>query len=141
MLRLFWSSLPHPRGNAYLLAYSDRTSRHIAPSSVSAATLIAARTVKIFVNPYMPSWSCPAHLFSGDGPHDVFYELSHAIYKLLRTTRPQTSSYHLQTDGGFECPKHTIGRMLSTVVKERLDDWNLCPPHIGCLQRFRLHSH
>ena len=118
-----------PRGNLHMLAYSDRFSRHIALYPVSAANFTAAGTANIFVNHYIPSWGCPARLLSDNGSQ-FSSDLSQAIYKLLGTTKLHTSSYHPQTNGGVERLNHTIAQMLSMMVNERQDDWDLCLPHI-----------
>ena len=56
---------PHrvtPRGNAYILLFTDRFSRRTNMYAVSAAESAAEGTPGILVNMYVPLWGCPASL-------------------------------------------------------------------------------
>ena len=48
-----------PRGNTYILLFTDRVSRRADIFAVSAAQFTAAGTADIFINQYITLWGCP----------------------------------------------------------------------------------
>ena len=55
-----------PRGNSYILLFTDRFSRHADIYAVSAAEFTAEGTADVLVSKYI--WGCPASLLSDVGP-------------------------------------------------------------------------
>ena len=52
------------------------------------------------------------------------------ILALLKVRRITTSAYHPSGNGGVERVNHTMAQMLSMVVNERQDYWDLHLPHV-----------
>ena len=103
-----------PKGNFYILLFSDRFSRRADMYAVSAAEFTAEGTVEILFNEYIPLRGCPVSLISDHGLQ-FYSKLSHAVYKILGTRKILTSSYHPNDTGGLECVNHTMAQMLAMV--------------------------
>ena len=118
-----------PRGNTYILLFTDRFSRRADMFPVTAAEFTAEDTAKILVNQYIPLWGCP-HTILSDNGLQFCSKLSQAVYQLLGVHKLATSSYHPNCNGGVERVNHTMAQMLAMVVNERQDDWDLHLPHV-----------
>ena len=118
-----------PRGNSYILLFTDRFSRRADMYAVSAAEFTAEGTADILVNKYIPLWGCPVSLLSDNGLQ-FCSKLSLAVYKLLGTRKIATSAYHPNGNGGVERVNHTMALMLAMVVNERIDNWDIHLPHV-----------
>ena len=118
-----------PRGNTYILLFTDRFSRRADMYAVTAAEFTAEGTADILVNRFIPLWGCPISLLSDNGLH-FCSKLSQAIYKRLGVRKVATSSYHPNGNGGVERVNHTMAQMLAMVVNERQDDWDIHLPHV-----------
>ena len=118
-----------PRGNTYILLFTDRFSRLADMFPVTAAEFTAEGTANILVNQYIPLWGCPRTILSDNGLQ-FCSKLSQAVYQLLGVHKRATSSYHLNCNGGVERVNHTMAQMLAMVVNERQDDWDLHLPDV-----------
>ena len=107
-----------PRGNTYILLFTDRFSRRVDMFPVTAAEFTAEGTAHILVNQYIPVWGCPRTILSDNGLQ-FYSKLSQAVYQLLGVRKLATSSYHLNCNGGVERVNHTMAQMLAMVVNER----------------------
>ena len=118
-----------PRGNTYILLFTDRFSRRADMFPVTAAEFTAEGTANILVNQYIPLWGCPRTILSDNGLQ-FCSKLSQAVYQLLGVHKLATSSYHPNCNGGVERVNHTMAQTLAMVVNERQDDWDLHQPHV-----------
>ena len=57
-----------PRGNTYILFFTDRFSRRADMYAVTAAEFTAEGTANILINRYTPLWGCPSSILSGQRP-------------------------------------------------------------------------
>ena len=96
-----------PKGNSYILLFTDRFSRCAEMYAVSAAESTAEGTADILVNKCIPLWGCPVSLLSDKGLQ-FCSKMSHAIYKLLGMRKIATSSHHPNCNGGVERVNHTM---------------------------------
>ena len=79
----YFGTLPvTPRGNTYILLFTDRLSRRADMFAVTAAGRTAEGTAYILINRFFPLWGCPRRLLLGNGPQ-FCSNLLHAVYKLL----------------------------------------------------------
>ena len=69
-----------PRGNAYILLFTDRFRRRADTFAVTAAEFTAEGTVNILVIRYVPPWWCPRTLLSDNGLQ-VSSKLLQAVYR------------------------------------------------------------
>ena len=118
-----------PRGNIYILLFTDRFSRRADMFPVTAAEFTAEGTPNILVNHYVPLWGCSRTILS-DNRLQFCSKLSQAVYQLLGVHKLATSSHHPNCNGGVEWVNHTVAQMLALVVNERQDDWYLHLPHV-----------
>ena len=118
-----------PRGNTYILLFTDRFSRRPDMFPVTAAEFTAEGTANILVNQYIRLWGFPRTILS-DNVLQFCPELSQAVYQLLGVQKLATSSHHRNCNRGVERVNHTVALMLSMVVNERQDDWDLHLPHV-----------
>ena len=119
-----------PRGNVYILLFTDRFSRRADMYAVTAAEFTAEGTADILINRYITLWGCPATLLSDNGLQ-FCSKLSHAVYQRLKVRKIATSSYHANGNGGTERVNHTMAQMLSMVVNEQQNDWDIHLPHVS----------
>ena len=119
-----------PRGNLYILLFTDRFSRRADMYAVTAANFTAAGTADILIDQYITLWGCPVTLISDNG-QQFCSKLSRAIYARLRISKIDTSAYHPSTNGGVERVNHVLAQMLSMVVNEQQTDWDLHLPHVA----------
>ena len=118
-----------PRGNTYILLFTDRFSRRADTFPVTAAEFTAEGTANGLVNQYVSLWGCPRTILSDNGLQ-FCSKLSQAVYQLLGVHELATSSYHPKCNGGVERVNHNMAQMLAMVVNERQDDWDLHLPHV-----------
>ena len=118
-----------PRGNTYILLFTDRFSRRADTLLVTAAEFTSEGAAKILVNQYIPLWGCPRTILSDNGLQ-FCSKLSQPVYQLLGVHKLATSSYHPNCNGGVEQVNHAMAQMLAMVVNERQDDWDLHLPHV-----------
>ena len=118
-----------PRGNTYMLFFTDRFSRRTDMFVVTAAKFTAKGTANILGNRYIPLWGCPRSILSDNGLQ-FFFKLSHVVYKLLVVRKIATSSHHPSGNSGAERVNHTMAQMLAMFVNERQDDWDAQLPHV-----------
>ena len=118
-----------PRGNTYVLLFTDCFSRRADMIPVNAAEFTAESTANILVNQYIPLWGCPRTILSDNGLH-CRAKLSQAECQLLGAHKLATSSYHPICNGSVERRNHTMAHVLAMVVNERQDDWDLHLPRI-----------
>ena len=85
-----------PRGNTYILLFTDRFSHRADMYAVTAAEFTAEGTANIPNNRYIPLW--PRSILSDNGLQ-FCSKLSHAVYKLLGIPKIATSSYHPNGNG------------------------------------------
>ena len=118
-----------PRGNTFILLFTDRFSLRADMFPVTAAEFTAEGTANILVNQYIPLWGCQRTMLSDNGLH-FCSKLSQAVYQLFGVHKLATGSYHPNCNGGVERVSHTMVQMLAMVVNERQDDWDLHLPHV-----------
>ncbi|CAB1100714.1 unnamed protein product [Ectocarpus sp. CCAP 1310/34] len=118
-----------PRGNTYILLFTNRFSRRADMYAVTAEEFTAEGTVDILVNRYIPLWGCPLSLLSDNGSQ-FCSKLSQAVCARL-PIRKATSSYNPNGNGGVERVNHTMAQMLAMVVNKRQDDWDIHLPHVA----------
>ena len=56
-----------PRGNTYILLFTDRFSLRTDTFAVTAAEFTAEGTANILINTYIPLWGCPRSILSDNG--------------------------------------------------------------------------
>ena len=110
-----------PRGNNYILLFTDRFSRRADMFPATAAEFTTEDTGNILVNQYIPLWGCPRTILS-DNRLQFGSKRSQAVYQLLGVYKLATSSYHPNCNGGVERINHTMAQMLAMTVNERQDD-------------------
>ena len=126
----YFGPLPFtPRGNTYILLFTDHFSRRADMFPVTAAAFTVEGTANILVNQYIPLWGCPRTMLSDNGLQ-FCSNLSQAVYQMLGVYKLATSSYHPNCNEGVDRVNHTIAQMLAKVVNERQDDWDLRLPHV-----------
>ena len=118
-----------PRGNTYILLFTDRFSCRADMFPVTAAEFTAEGTANILVNQYIPLSGCPRTILSDNGLQ-LCSKLSQDVYQLLGVHKLATSSYHPNCYRGVERVNHTMAKMLAMVVNERQDHWDLHLPHV-----------
>ena len=118
-----------PRGNAYILLFTDRFSRRADMYAVTAANYTAEGIANVLVDRFIPLWGCRVSLLSDNGLHFTS-QLSAAILARMQVRKITTSAYHPNGNGGVERVNHTMAQMLCMVVNERQDDWDLHLPHV-----------
>ena len=79
-----------PRGNTYILLFTDRFSRRADMFTVTAAEFTAEGTANILVNQYIPLWGCPRTILSDNGLQ-FCSKFSQAVYQLLGVHKLATS--------------------------------------------------
>ena len=125
----YFGSLPvTPRGNTYVLLFTDGFSRRADMFAVTAVEFTDEGTANILINRYIPVWGCPRSILS-DNDIQFCSKLSHVVYELLGV-RKIASSYHPSGNGSVKSVNHTIAQMLAMVVNERQDDWDAQLPHV-----------
>ena len=82
-----------PRGNTYILIFTDRFGRRADMYAATAAEFIAEGTANILISQYIPLWGCPRSILS-DNRLQICSKLSHAVSKFLGVREIATSSYH-----------------------------------------------
>ena len=112
--------LVKPRGNTYILLFTDRFRHRADMFPVTPAEFTAEGIANILVNQYIPLWGCPRTIRSENGLQ-FCSKFSQAAYQLLDVDKLATSSYHPNYNRGVEHVKHTIGQILSMVVNGRQD--------------------
>ena len=117
-----------PRGNTYILLFTDRFSRRDDMFPVTATEFTAEGSANILVNQYIPLWGCSRTILSDNGLQ-FCSKISQAAYQLLGVHKLATSSYHPNCNGGVERVNHTMAQMLVMVINERQDYWDLHLPH------------
>ena len=118
-----------PRGNTYILLFTDRFSLRANMAPVTAAEFTAEGTTNILVNQYIPLWGFPRTILS-DNELQFYSKLSQVVYQLFRVHKLATSACHPNCNGGIERVNHTMAQMLAMVVNERQDHWDLRLPHV-----------
>ena len=118
-----------PRGNTYILLFTDRFSRRADKYATTAAEFTASGTADILVDRYIPLWGCPVTLLSDNGLQ-FCSKLSRALYERLGINKIATSSYHPCTNGGVERVNHIMALMLAMVGSELQTDWDINLPHV-----------
>lgn len=117
------------RDSSYILLFTDRFSRHASMHAVTAREFTAAGTAAILVEQYIPKWGVPATLLSDNGKQFTA-KLSKAVCVLLGTRKVETSSFHPNGNGGVERVNHTMAQMLSMVINEQQNDWDVQLPYV-----------
>ena len=82
-----------PRGNTYILLFTDRFSHWADMFPVNAAEFTAEGTANILVSQCIPLWGCPRTILSDNGLQFCL-NLSQAVYQLLGAHKLATSSYY-----------------------------------------------
>ena len=118
-----------PRGNTYILLFTDRFRRRADIFPVTAAEFTAEGTANILGNQYILLWGCPRTILSDNGLQ-FCPEHPQAVYQLLGVHMLASSSYHPNRNGGIERVNHTMAQMLVMVVNERQDVRDLHLPHV-----------
>ena len=104
----YFAPLPvTPRGNAYILIFTDRLGHRNDMLAVTAAEFTAEGAANILINRYIPLWGCPCSILSDNGLQ-FCSKLSHAVYKLFGVRKIATSSHHPNHNGGVERVNHTM---------------------------------
>ena len=104
----YFAPLPvTPRGNTYILLFTDRFSRRSNMYAFTAAEFTVEGTANIRINGYIPLWGCYRSRLSDNGL-PFCSKLSQAVYKLLGVRKIATSSYHPNSNGGVERVNHTM---------------------------------
>ena len=70
-----------PRGNTYILLFTDRFSRRADMFAVTAAEFAAESTTNILIHQYILLWGCPRSILSDNGLQ-FCSKLSHVVYEL-----------------------------------------------------------
>ena len=118
-----------PRGNFYIILFTDRFSRRADMHAVAATQFTAAGTADVLVDQYIPLWWCPVMLVSDNGLHFTS-KLFYALYKRLGINKINTSSYHPCANGGVERVNHTMALMLAMGCDEQKKNWDTLLAHV-----------
>ena len=118
-----------PRGNAYILLFTDRFSRRADMYAVTEAQFTASGTMDILMNRFIPIWGCPVTLLSDNGLQ-FCSKYARAVYERLGINKITTSAYHPCTNGGVERVNHTMALMLAMSGNEQQTDWDIQLPHV-----------
>ena len=59
-----------PRGNTYVLLFTDRFSRRADMYGTTEAEFTASGTADILVDRFIPLWECPCLLYTSPSPRD-----------------------------------------------------------------------
>ena len=102
--------------------------------AVTAANYTAEGTANVPVDRLTPLWGCPVSRFPDDGLHFTA-QPSAAILARMRMRKITTSAYYPNGNGGVERVNHTMAMMISMVVNERQDDWDLHTCHTSSSRR------
>ena len=89
-----------PRGNTYILLFTDRVSRRVDMLPVTAAEFTAEGTANILVSQYIPLWWCPRIILSKN-VLQYCSTLSQVVHQLLGVHKLTTSSYHPNCKGAL----------------------------------------
>ena len=93
----YFNPLPvTPRGNTYMMLFTDSFSRRADTYAVTAAEFTAEGTGNVLIDRYIPLWGCPRSILSGNALQ-ICSRLSHAVYQLIGVRKNATSSYPTQT--------------------------------------------
>ena len=133
----FGPLLVTPRGNTYILLFTDRCSRHVDMFAATAVEFTAEGTANILLNRYIPLRGCSRSTLSDNGLQFCF-RLSHVVYELLGVRKIATSSNHPSGNGGVERVNHTMAQRLAIAVNECQDDWNAQLTHVAYNNSIRL---
>ena len=126
----FFGPLPiTAQGNQHILLFTDRFSRRAVMHPTTAAEFTAAGVAHVLVDKYIPTWGCPRKLLSDNGKQ-FCSELTREVCRLLGVKKLATSSFHAMCNGGTERVNHTLAQMLSSVVNDQQNDWDVHLPHI-----------
>ena len=87
------TALAPPRGNTYILLFTDHFRRRADMFPVTAAEFTAEGTANILVNQYIPLYGRP-HTILSNNRLQFCSKLSQAVYQLLGLRKLATSSYH-----------------------------------------------
>ena len=71
-----------PRGNTYILLFTNHFSRRVDVFAVIAAEFTAEGTANFLLNRCISLWGCPCSILS-DNSLQFFSERSYAVHKLL----------------------------------------------------------
>ena len=82
-----------PRGNIYILLFTDPFGRRADMYAVTAAEFTADGTANILINRYIPLWGCPRNIPSDNGLQ-VCFKLSKAVYYLKNIAAWRSENRH-----------------------------------------------
>ena len=117
-----------PRGNSYIVLFTDRLSRRADMYAVSVAEFTAQGTADILVNKCIPLWGCPTSLLFDNGLH-ICSKLSLAVYKLLGMRKIATS-VPLQGQWWRRARQSHHGSDARDGHQRKIDDWDIHLPHV-----------
>ena len=118
-----------PRGNTYMLIFTDRFRRRGDMYAVTVAQFTAEGTANTFINRYNPLWGCPRSILSDDGLY-FRSKLSQVVYKLVGVREVAISSHYPNLKGGVERVNHMIAQKLAIVVNEFQTNWDQQLPQV-----------
>ena len=98
-----------PRGDAYILMFTDRLRRRADMFPAIAAEFTVKGTANVLVTQHIPSWGYPRTIPSDNGLK-FCSKLSQAVHQLLGVRKFATSSNNLSCNGGVERVNHTMTR-------------------------------
>ena len=111
-----------PRGNTYILLFTDRFRRRADMFPVTAAEFTAEGTANILVNQYIPLWGFPRTILSDNGLQcyaPCFCKLCLSCWTCTSLVQAPIIPTVTEALSGVN---QTMAQMLAMVVNERHDD-------------------
>lgn len=84
----------------------------------------ALSVAQLLANDFIPTWGCHCNLLSDNGLQ-VCAKHIRGVYRLTSIRKSATSSFHAMYNGDTERVIRTMTQILSCVVNERQDDWDV----------------
>lgn len=115
------------RGNQYIIIFGDRLTRW--PEGFAVRNQRSSTVARLLINELMPRHGAPRTLLSDQGSN-YLSRVCRQVYKLMSTSKLQTSAYYPQCNGLVERFNKTIINMLAMYTNERQTDWDTSINHV-----------
>lgn len=125
------------RGNKYILCIADYFTKwtEAFPLPNQEAETVA----RVFVEQFVTRFGVPLQLHTDQG-RNFESSLFKEVAALLGIGKTRTTAFHPQSDGMVERFNRTLEAMLSTVVSDNQQDWDLWLPHMTMAYRSSIHE-
>ena len=99
----------------------------------------AETVARVFVEQFVTRFGVPLQLHT-DQSRNFESSLFKEVAALLGIEKTRTTAFHPQSDGMVERFNRTLEAMLSTVVSDNQQDWDLWLPHVTMAYRSSIHE-